>query len=310
MNNPGFEKPFKFTEMMGEAKKACDLLNDDWRWNQGTDLKSSAVPAVVVGIDVREYSLGTGGAQQLLISTLVYKAIEEAIAALVRLGYSREEEPVIVQRTGDGALVVFDCWECFNAERLCNEESRPNWALCCPEKKGKPADGLQCEGLLDVAFSFLFSLNIYLWNASRVSTANGKLPVGFRQRFAMSAGDIHLISGRDGGLDCVGSALIHCARLLSIDSGAHFLLQQEIVDFIERTKGGVPGICAGQWGHDFHVDESPSRKIKYGEYRYADVFGEHSDRPLNLALQRFGVDDKRYRIGAHNSQTIDFGKRY
>lgn len=338
--------PLKLQAMRRQAEADYKSFGDARRWTTAPK-NATPVPAIVAGIDIREYTHGSDSDQQYIMSTITYQAIDEAVSALVRLGYSREETPVIIQHTGDGALVVFDCWECMQGQSAPKQLPPKGCPLkecplmecplmeCSPKEcspKECPLKGRQetdekdksrylcgrtekgggfepkhydCIGLIDVAFAFLFTLNVILWNRAREYTEAGKLKHRLRQRFAMSLGSIHLVPERDDGLGCVGPALVNCARILSLDHGGHFLLQQEILDFVERRPGGLDDVCGGQWKHELYVDELPSRTIKYGEFRCANIFGKHSDRPLLRALHRFQVEDRKFRIGAHGSSAMD-----
>ena len=56
------------------------------------------------------------------------------------------------------------------------------------------------------------------------------------------------------------------------------------------------------WQALLQIADLPERKIKTGAFRYVDVFGHYSDRPLQAILGR--KSSSIYAIGSHDSGSI------
>ncbi len=78
------------------------------------------VQAIVVGLDIREYSR-RGPDQQFFLTLWLYSAIDKALRLLREAAFLPPEEPPIIVQTGDGAYLVFTFLEAWNPFDRCRE---------------------------------------------------------------------------------------------------------------------------------------------------------------------------------------------
>lgn len=80
------------------------------------------VQAIVVGLDIREYSRRSPD-QQFFLTLWLYSAIDKALRLLREAAFLPPEEPPIIVQTGDGAYLVFTFLEAWNPFNHCREAS-------------------------------------------------------------------------------------------------------------------------------------------------------------------------------------------
>lgn len=283
------------------------------------------IKAVVVGLDLREYS-ARESEEQLLLTVRLQASIGKAIEILKQGGIIEPDEPRIIEHTGDGALVVFtsvddyrqgldqehDEWrrwlEAPSAENGKKEEAAKAWS------KVKRRTETSCfPQVVDQAMAFVFCLNAIIGsdntrNAFALgpgAAQNSYVPAyPVECRFAVSYDDILLRTEKGGNLKCSGGGLVTCQRILSSDHGTHLLLHAELLRQLEGH-GGISSVCRGQWGHRLHHALLPQSVLKNRAYRFVDVFGFHHDGPLLRALGRDYEEAREYHIGSHNIASID-----
>jgi hypothetical protein len=308
--------------------------------------KICSIPALVVGVDVREWTRRTP-AVRTLITALLYYNIRRT-CEIIRKGGLLVEEPTFISHTGDGAMVVFDTWEYLKGESYCgfwdgqcNQPClEPVWnARGCPGRPKKigprvepiaaapevPPKGLDeldqenriYQSILK-ALAFIFSLNAITQQDNEGKRFN-VLPEPYQSehgeeylplylRYALSFGRVTPVIGAQGQLECIGPPMVTCNRILSTDHGNHFLLERNLLVQINKFGGllrigeGVPGF---DWKQELYVSELPDKKIKYGSFRYADVFGHHQDGPLLAARGMSHIRPNRFQIGSHDAKVLD-----
>lgn len=265
--------------------------------------KEHGVPAVVVGLDIREYTRRPEPNQfylTFLLETGIVRALEILRDHLAATG----GEPSVIQPTGDGALLVFSTRSPSDREA----ESEP------------AEDSREVERLLrqrvDWAFSFVLVLHSILaqWNERWPIQSDLPLdpldgdpsddiyPIGVR--YAMSMGRGCYLEDSNGCLSCVGDCLVTCSRILSTDRGEHFLIQDRIMHLILRD-GGLERLAGGIWQQEFSRADLPEKLVKRNRLRYTDVHGHYTDEVLLRILGRRMQPTRRYYIGSHDILAID-----
>ena len=281
---------------------------------QKTDLSDyPRTRAVVVGVDVREYSRREYH-HQLIITAVLNATILKAIRILRDGARLAGTDPSIIVHTGDGAMVVFDSWEFEWEERATRAaELREKAARHRkePEKVRRRAPDVNRE-VVERAFDFVFVLNALIAQDNErqafqidrdtQGAAMGILPI--HVRFALTLGEVLLVVGPNEGLNCVGKAMVTCARILATDHGNHLMVEDTLLHQIERH-GGLGRLGDGEWEQSLHGTELPERRVKSGEFRYADVFGHYSDAPLLRMLNRRASRTTQVHIGSHDVAVID-----
>ncbi len=296
------------------------------------------VKAIVVGLDIREYSRRKPE-HQLFLTMNLHVCVKKAIELLRIDGILTESEPRITIQTGDGAYVVFTLLEAhdpfdtleFDEElKRCVEDSSleadgknglwesEDWKDLVEQTKICVKERRECESnylptAAAQAMSFVFALNAIMSgdNARQGfvsdSSKPGEIDSGVQVfpaecRFAVSYDEVLLLDVY-GSLNCIGNGIVTCARILSTDHGNHLLLDYELLKGLE-CYGGLKSLCGGQWGHRLHFALLDDVKVKSGQFRYADVFGFHDDKPLLQALRRAHQTPASYHIGSHNVASL------
>lgn len=287
----------------------------------------ACIRAVVVGLDLREYSRREP-ADQLFLAVRLGASIKKAKQVLQDGGILPPQEPRIVEGTGDGALVFFTSLDHYQKEGL-PDATQCSCCLGQKEKEGDPActewnrrkremEAARFPEVVDQAMAFVFAVNAIIsndnarnacWtsgpgsgNRREAATALPAYPV--ECRFALSVGDVLLRTDEAGALKCSGGALITCSRILSSDRGSHLLIHEDLLRQLE-SHGGLASLCQGQWGHRLHCALLPKSVVKSDVYRFADAFGFHHDGPLLRALGCSYQEPREYHIGSHHSGSLD-----
>jgi hypothetical protein len=251
------------------------------------------VPVVVVGMDIREYSR-RADVDMLFLSLMLHATIEKTLKILRMGGMLEDDEPMIFIWTGDGAHVIFDCGNRGEERHFIPRQT------------------------IEKAFAFVLTLNALVWqdnwrNAFREKDEGGGpesaqerskkvLPMGVR--YTMTYGDVLLLVDINRVINCVGNPMVTCRRILGVDHGDHWLIQDRLLDCVCQM-GGLARIAEGAWEQRWHMAELPDKCIKEGIFRYADVFGHYMDGPLLRFLGNWGEQPTMYHIGSHDVQVLD-----
>ena len=259
--------------------------------------------ALVVGLDIREYSKRKLE-EQLLLTLQLQFGIWRTKELLWRSAILSRGMPDVAIQTGDGAYLVFGL-----------PSTIPDGV------RDSSRDGVARHYLPEFAFqafSFIFALNVILTDDSARSAFRQKdtemaahadeMPAyPSEYRFAISYGDVFYINDFNKVRNCVGSAVIACARILSTDHGSHFLIQEELLRALE-PHGGLAEIGHGIWEHRLHAAGMPDIGVKSGRFRYTDAVGFYTNAPLLKALGNSGARARNYHIGSHNVGSLSSGK--
>jgi hypothetical protein len=281
-------------------------------------------------LDIREYSRRSAEAQFFLTLNL-HSSIYLAQQLLQKAGLTAPYEPRIVVQTGDGAYVVFtflSAYDPFVANTIWQErfesdsisiireetkDDRHRIEEACKSKLA--ANKLGSERLLlsrvaSDAFAFVFALNAilaadgerkkFVVDEAGSEKCNEAMPVfPIECRFALSYDDVLLLMDINDSLNCVGSGMVTCTRILATDKGAHLLVDQKLLEDLE-PHGGLTAIGDGVWGQRLHRALMGEVQVKTTRFRYADVFGFYNDGPLLQALGKRPDEPKTYHIGSHD----------
>ena len=229
------------------------------------------------------------------------------------------DEPRVIIQTGDGAYLVFSCME-EPYPLVDNLEMEPIKLEDDNELRKKyehalvsmEADCLQRTA--DAAFSFVFALNAIMAddNARKRFSVLGpdseedssEFPVfPVETRYAVSYDDVIFLKDVNNRLNCVGPGIVSCGRILSTDHGSHLLVDNELLRVLEPM-GGLKRLCGGQWNQRLHTAVLAERKVKTGQFRFADVFGFHGNAPLMQALNQINQKPLTYHIGSHDLKSV------
>lgn len=266
------------------------------------------VRSIIVGTDIQEYSRRKPQ-QQLFMTLCLYACVTRAAELLRDAGILSREEPRVTVQTGDGAYAVFTFLDAFDVFR------KPDPAF--PEReyaaKKHQAESRYLPHVAEQAFSFVFALNA-LVHSENVRQGFVDEPRDRRQsespvfplsvRYAMSFEDVLLMLDVNESLNCVGSGMITCNRILSADHGNHFLVQDALLRELQRY-GGLDAVGDRQWGQRLHHTLLPETRVKSSHVRYADVFGFHNDRPLLRAQGRPHAERAVLSIGSHDVGSLE-----
>jgi hypothetical protein len=285
------------------------------------------IKAIVVGIDIREYSRRQIE-QQLFITTNLFIAVKQAIDLLVKAGIISNGEPLITVQTGDGAYVVFSF---LNNYSVSGKYKLSTQAIKFLEKLPSRISHeikiianqeiIHADEVAGWAFSFILTLNCILkeYNVKQqfkygCESKNKFYPTfPIECRYAMSYNDVLLMedltkekiadSKVHDNLHCVGNAMITCARILSTDRGNHFLVDTNLLNLLGMT-GGLAKLCGGEWGQKLNQSVLEDLNIKGEIFRYANVFGSYNDSFLLNALHRIHLKSESYDIGSHDVNSL------
>ncbi len=277
--------------------------------------------AVVVGVDVREWTRRSWAVQSM-ITAILYDNIRHVCDTLQNVGILRDGQPSVVSHTGDGAMLVFDCAD--------DASKKPrDYCLATGHHSGKcqlcpqPGEDRLPIDVINGVMAFVYALNAITQQdnyGERFRTA----PCGQRVeselegptieylpvylRYALSHGRVLPVIGVYGQLECVGEPMVTCNRILSTDHGNHLLFSRDLLREIDRH-GGLLQLGKGHpvfdWKHVLYVSESADKDLKCRNFRYADVFGYHEDGPLLRALGQTAFEPRRYQIGSHDTRMVD-----
>jgi hypothetical protein len=311
------------TFCMEVCKKNADLVVktffEDSEYNANI-YRIYGTPAVVVGIDIREWTRRESAVQSFMTANL-NKNIRKVLEQLHRGGIIGFCDPINVSYTGDGAIIIFGGpWsENPSLKRIHCTQLQPHKCLdhknggdqCIQNKEPFPCD----ESTIFAALSFVFSFNALMqqdnlgkrFNHTPGTTReHGYTPLHLR--YAVSFGPIIPIIDAFDNLQFVGAPLVTCSRILSTDHGNHFLIDAKLLHEMNKY-GGISNIGKSKrstnWDQELLVSELPDRQVKSGFFRYADVVGHHGDGPLLLALGKTTVNPVRYQIGSHDVRAFD-----
>ncbi len=299
-----------FSRDPGVAKRPAPVRRNDLEF-------LPSVKAIVVGLDIREYTRRRPELQFFLTLNL-HASIAKAISILRRASVVPPDEPRIVVQTGDGAFVVFTFLDRISPFH------RDEWKRLARPDASRETEvdivagmrEIEMEGLPELmrrALSFVFALNAitigdnirqgFLYdNGDLEEPTEGVFPTEFR--YAMTYDDVIPLVDINGTLACVGSGLISCHRILSTDHGSHFLVQKSLLDLL-NPYGGLAAIGAERWRQVLHVATLDEVRVKSGRFRYGDVFGFHGDGLLLRARGRTRTMPMSYPIGSHNVTSLD-----
>jgi hypothetical protein len=295
-----------------------------------------SMKAIIVGLDIREYSKRKPE-EQLLLTMKLHITVEKTLAVLRKASLIRYEEPLIKIQTGDGAFIVFSLLDAFDpSTELKNVVNKTKgkiehvnltndfWRKAEVDVtdiiwNGRKKESDWLPRAASDAFSFIFALNTILGDTNALQGSVASLPGSddydksfavkafpVECRFAVSYEDVLLLLDFNGQLNCVGSGMVNCARILSTDSGNHLLVDNDLIKGMERH-GGLTSLAGGLWGHRLHCTVLDEMKVKSGQFRYADVFGFYNDRPLLQAFGRQHQEPLTHHIGSHNLLSIKSG---
>jgi hypothetical protein len=306
--------------------------------------KICSIPALVVGIDVREWTRRTP-AIRTIITALLYNNIKRTCDIIRKTGLFTENEPTFISHTGDGAMAVFDTWEywkdgdynCFWDGKKCKQSCldpklEERW---CPGQKNNNSTHTDAQNnakqplyeqdrdsriykCILKALAFIFSLNAMTQHdneGKRFNVLSDPYNSEAREeylplylRYALSFGRVTPVIGALDQLECIGTPMVTCSRILSTDHGNHFLLDRDLLVQINKF-GGLLRIGEREpkfnWKQELYVSELPDKNVKYGSFRYADVFGHHEDGPLLQARGMSHVQPHRFQIGSHDAKVLD-----
>lgn len=277
------------------------------------------VKAVIVGLDIREYSKRPPEVQ-LFLTLNLHSSIRLTRQELQRSGLISPDEPRIVVQTGDGAYVVFtflDACDPFelNEKWKGAEDERAKERLARNKRANEAA---HISTAASDAMSFVFALNAIL--AVDAEQRRFELDLDSRRlggdqapafpiecRYALSYDDVLLLVDINGSLNCVGSGMVTCSRILASDKGAHLLVDEKLLRDLEPS-GGLMGLGGGLWGQELHTALMDETQVKKTSLRYADVFGFYHDAPLLEAFGRSPDQRRAYHIGSHNVGSLTHGQ--
>jgi hypothetical protein len=306
---------------MSVCKKNADLVVKSYF--EGAEYKSDfyrihGLPAVVVGIDIREWTRRDFAVQSFMTANL-HKNIKKVIHLLHAGGLIDYYDPLKISYTGDGAIII------FGGDKSENPMTKANVCKNTPQHKCLGKDGEICiakeetflidERTILAALSFVFSFNAIsqqdnigkrFIHASGTTRERDYAPLYLR--YAISYGHVIPILDAFESLQFVGAPLVTSSRILSTDHGNHFLIDARLLHEMDKY-GGIS--CIGNnnrstsWDQELFVSELPDKKVKSAFFRYADVVGHHGDGPLLLSLGKTTVSPMRYQIGSHDTGVID-----
>ncbi len=287
--------------------------------------------AVVVGVDVREWTRRSWAVQSM-ITAILYENIRRVCESLRKVGFLAEDQPSVISHTGDGAMLVFGCGE-EGAASPSEGDQGLDRVDECPVVAGGTRTCQACldphrdSGLpidvINTAMAFVYALNAMTQqdnfgerfkttslNQQGVPPAEAEemeyLPVYLR--YALTHGRVLPVIGVLGQLECVGEPMVTCNRILSTDHGNHLLVSRGLLREIDRHGGLLElgrGNPAFDWKHVLYVAEMSDKLLKYGRFRYADVFGYHDDGPLLSGLGETVFEPRRYQIGSHDVRMVE-----
>lgn len=279
-------------------------------------------PAVVVGIDIREWSRRDFAIQSLMTVNL-HKNIKTTLDHLRKSGLINFHDPMSIQYTGDGAILIFGgelsenpgarSIDCKKEPKYTCLDSDPNLDLnVCMIKPASFDSDLQS---IFGALSFVFSFNaLSQWDnigqkyihASGATREHSYAPLYLR--YAISTGNVFPVLDAFDQLQFVGAPLVTCSRILSTDHGNHFLVDARLLHEMNKY-GGISKIGTGHpstcWDQELIISEFPEKQVKTGYFRYADIFGHHSDKPLLQSLGKTTITPGRFQIGSHDTRVVD-----
>lgn len=280
------------------------------------------IKAIVVGVDLREYSRREAEVQ-LLLTVALEASMAKTINALRLGGLLPGNEPRIVESTGDGSYLVFtslndypssdpDAWQTQGPETGASQDIRQQWSR---DKEHIEDSGF--ARLVDHAMSFVFGLNALLGSDNAreafrsedaAQTGSGVAAHPVECRFAVSYDDVLLRWSltQPAKLSCSGTGIVTCSRILSRDHGNHLLVHDALLRKLE-SRGGLSSICRGMWGHRLHGALLKDTVVKTGTYRFADLFGFYNDGPLLRALGWGHERPNQCHIGSHDLGSVDGG---
>jgi len=296
------------------------------------------VKAIIVGLDIREYSRRLPE-HQLFLTMNLHIGIRRTIELLRSVSIIPPREPRVVVQTGDGALVVFtflDYRDPGYREQDVEDQVRKMLRhdpilkttefenelkaleIFCRSRIASPnrdQDAACLPMVADQVFSFIFTMNAMMqWDNERQGLEARSFKVGLPDpenpafpaecRFAVSYAEVLPLYDVNGAVNCVGEGMVTCSRILSSDHGCHFLVDQKLLNGLE-TSGGLRAICGGKWDQRLHHALMSEVRIKSGRFRYADVFGFHTDRPIIEALKRTSMAPTSYHIGSHDVGSLE-----
>ena len=270
--------------------------------------------AIVVGIDLREYSRRVA-AKQLFLTLTLHANIDRAISTLRDVGLLPQYEPRIIIQTGDGAYVVF--FSPDEVERIVRptdrskqtrSESQASYSTATVSKSA-----VTFQTVATYAFSFLFTVNTLMEHDNVrngfVDETPGKGDVDdfpvfpAYPRFAVSYDEVLLLADINSSLNCVGNGMVTCSRILSTDKGNHLLVHDKLIKELLLT-GGLEKLGNRAWEQVLHEATLHDIKVKTGTFRFADVFGHYSDHPILHALGWQNQPATRYQIGSHDLSAL------
>lgn len=194
------------------------------------------------------------------------------------------------------------------------DELRKNAAQACRRlvNKQKEKHRGQVYEVAGWAFSFIFALNAVLAednarqrfkdDSQRSRDSFPTFPI--ECRYAVSFDDVYLLANDlYEEPNCVGNAIVTCARIVSNDHGNHLLVDHNLMRELE-PHGGINGLRGGIWKQKLHHSLLSEVKIKSGSFRYADVFGFYNDDPLMQSKRRTNTAGKQIHIGSHDVNTL------
>jgi len=300
---------------------------------QGERLSLPTGKAIVVGIDVREWTRRSWPAQ-MVITSILNTCILKSRKVLRDAGVLARDEPLIAVPTGDGAHLVFidkkeigRRSEQWTADGDGDAEGRTKQYPAVPGAGEKGSNGdaggrreqrRLDKDLLGRVLSFVFILNTLVteYNHRRLSGGSqeedpedaGKLRIlPIYPRFCLTWDDVLLCIDLNDRLNAVGRGMVTCARILASDHGNHFLVHTGLLHEAQKS-GGLARIAkvspVGDWDARLHITELPEQQVKSGSFRYADVFGHYSDAPLLRLLRSPSVTPQIFHIGSHDVQQV------
>lgn len=267
------------------------------------------IEAVVVGIDVREWTR-RGIHNQLVLAAILNHSILEAIDMLRNADVFRAGcDPFITSPTGDGAYIVFAAGGV--------KEKKDHGATGSGKKKTETPKESEAERrarneAMEKALLLVLTINTLVSEYNARDLFAEKPPkekdemevLPIYPRFAVTMDRILVSRDVGGNRTAIGPAMVSCARILSTDHGNHFLVHDRFLHECYH-RGGidkvVSGAGVGDWDAHFHLTEIPDTQVKFATYRYADVFGHYSDQPLlRMRSMMRSVKPIRYHIGSHD----------
>jgi hypothetical protein len=290
------------------------------------------IKAVVIKMDVREYSRRSTEDQLFLTSTF-FAWIERARDLLTCASLLTKDEPRITIQEGDAAYFIFTPPSVIDFEEksgALSKQLKTNMDKLSHTEDWRSIASLknvfnefvawrdQCEReelpiIAGQAFSLIFALNALMKhdNGRKAFSSHNEEqalpPFPVESRFAASYDDVLLLRDINRQLNCVGNGVVTCGRIISADHGGHLLVHHELFKALD-THGGLENLCSRRWGQQFHSAVFDAVKIKTGEFRYVDIFGYHNDRPLLDGLHLYTTPSRVYSIGSHDVRCLELGK--